>query len=469
MKCSNARCLCGVNLIRKVLITVLLSFLPVLPAWALDWDGDGIDDPLVIQVGEDKNLDWNVVESEKNFSDVEPLPEGSSFGILGDHLAPATWLGGEVPQLGYVTLSDEEEIDWVIRGDSTHTISFGQEGDTAIAGGDFNGNGFADVAVLQDDGSYIVRRDAFGNVEGGEITPSTVVYQFRTRQAKRGQATFVGIDEFTQHYPALVMSRSLRRTNKNRHVLVYVNASGETVRQRLAGVCRGTITYAAPIVSESENYLLTVHQMKPTKHQIRVHRISDGALVSRTGYRTKGVVLVGDFMGKGYQQFGVRQPGALRVIDPFESSDPEIINTGSGVLADGVNVKSFSDNSGLGAVCPTIAPVVGGMLWKPASEHSGAPREGKPGMFFKVGAPGDSCVSVYANNGQKVSQMGHYNAGTLEYGKRYYMGWGCGDGKSGSQIATAAKAAAGNTDVYVKTSGNICRGPINPTQRNGAL
>jgi len=455
------------GLLPCLFVFCFLISLPPGTLQALDFDRDGMDDPIIVRPDQNKDLVWNILSSESDYSQISPIEGGAAFGKIGDHLAPATWLGGENPQIGYVRVTDAGVIQWRILGNSAHATNFGDAGDTAIAGGDFNGNGYADAAILKDDGRYIVRRDAFGGVEGGNLVPSNVTYQFLQRQARNGRAIFVSLTPGGRHYPAVVMTRG---ANIRSNTLIYFNSNGERARLRLAGGTRGSLSYAAPIESTSTSHLMTVNRMKGNRYQVRIHRLTDGSVVSRSGHRTRGVVLVGDFLGKGSQQFGVRQPGKLMVVDPFDSASQSLtLNTGSGILADGVNVNTFSSTSGLGSVCPNISPVVGGMLWKPSSEHSGFPREGRPGMFFKTGAPGGSCAQVYASNGQQVSQMGHYNAGTSKYGKRYYTGWGCGDKKYASQIASAAKAASGNTQVYVKTSNNLCRGPINPTQRNGAL
>ena len=74
MKCSDTKCMFRAGLLGKFLIAVVMCSSPLLPAGALDWDGDDLDDPIVIQSGQNKSLGWNILESEENFSDVAPLP-----------------------------------------------------------------------------------------------------------------------------------------------------------------------------------------------------------------------------------------------------------------------------------------------------------------------------------------------------------------------------------------------------------
>ncbi|NLF25425.1 MAG: hypothetical protein GX589_07175, partial [Deltaproteobacteria bacterium] len=159
-------------------------------------------------------------------------------------------------------------------------------------------------------------------------------------------------------------------------------------------------------------------------------------------------------------------------------SDPNMIAVPFGLSGDtlispqGLPLAPEEDDSGsgsLGAVCSRTTSPFSGFLWKPASTDSGGSREGKPMVAWKSGPPtSNSCLQVYAQNGTVVSQFGMYASGG-KYGARWYSGWGCGDGKSASQIAQAAQAAAGSNNVYLQGSGGACVGPINPTSRNGSL
>ncbi|HMO17071.1 MAG TPA: hypothetical protein PKA63_00425 [Oligoflexia bacterium] len=132
-------------------------------------------------------------------------------------------------------------------------------------------------------------------------------------------------------------------------------------------------------------------------------------------------------------------------------------------------VETPGVGAGLDSVCSSTRPAFSGFLWKPASTHSGGTREGRPMVAWKAGPPtSKSCIKVYAQNGQQVSQLGLYISGG-KYGARWYTGWGCGDQKNASQVASAANNAAGSTRIYLEGPARTCIGPLNPTARNGNL
>lgn len=109
-----------------------------------------------------------------------------------------------------------------------------------------------------------------------------------------------------------------------------------------------------------------------------------------------------------------------------------------------------------------------GFLWKPASDHSGYPREGKPTALWTKDIPTKSCLSLYAVNGVKIGQIGVFEY-SGKYGGRWYSGYGCGDRKSASQVAKAAKQAAGRKKIYVEGRGGTCHGPFHPEEREGSI
>lgn len=124
---------------------------------------------------------------------------------------------------------------------------------------------------------------------------------------------------------------------------------------------------------------------------------------------------------------------------------------------------------GLASVCSTVVGFSSGSLWKPSSDHSGQPREGRPSMLYNRNIPsGNSCLKVFANNGQTVSELGVYEYNG-KYGGRWYTGWGCGDHKFAADIAAAAQSATGSPLVYIQRQPGVCVGPFDPRKRNGGL
>ncbi len=169
-------------------------------------------------------------------------------------------------------------------------------------------------------------------------------------------------------------------------------------------------------------------------------------------------------------------PGSSTLFDssvPFGlSSDTLISPQGHPIppAAGGETVVPQQGGGSLASVCSTIHAPFKGFLWKPASDHSGFPREGKPMIAWQSGGQpsGKTCLRVLNQNGQVVTQFGRYATGG-HYGARWYSGWGCGEGKHGSVIASQAQSSSGNRSVYVESTNGRCIGPINPTARNGSL
>ncbi len=126
-----------------------------------------------------------------------------------------------------------------------------------------------------------------------------------------------------------------------------------------------------------------------------------------------------------------------------------------------------SNASALTEMCPRIIPVTQGFLWKPSSDHSGAPRVGRPLIIVTANKPSINCLRIFAENGEPISRLGLYEYNGI-YGGTWYSGWGCGDLKYASQMAAAARTAAGSPNIYVEKGNGICVGPIHPEYRTGS-
>lgn len=151
-------------------------------------------------------------------------------------------------------------------------------------------------------------------------------------------------------------------------------------------------------------------------------------------------------------------PNGRALEEGAATETPDDTDTGGGV----------TPGAGLGSVCNTVIGVSSGTLWKPESDHTNDGRENKPLILFNRNIPSKSCLDVYASDGTKVTQFGVYEYNG-KYGGRWYSGYGCGDGLTGSQIASRAQNASGNPKVYIQRKSGECVGPIDPRQRTGGL
>lgn len=129
--------------------------------------------------------------------------------------------------------------------------------------------------------------------------------------------------------------------------------------------------------------------------------------------------------------------------------------------------------AGIGSVCPNGTKGIGfGVLYKPAADASDA-REGKPVVLLQgSNKTKSSSLNIYASNGEKIcnftfksSSIPGVNGGS----DHYFSGWTGGCGLTGGQIATKAKQASGNTNIYIQSTGGKCLGPVNPNARSGGI
>ena len=136
--------------------------------------------------------------------------------------------------------------------------------------------------------------------------------------------------------------------------------------------------------------------------------------------------------------------------------------------------KDPQPGQGLSSVCPKGVRGVGfGILYKPHADASDA-RRGKPVVLLQGGnKTNSSAMNVFAANGTQVcrftfksSSIPGINGGS----HHYFSGWSGGCGRTGNQIASAARSAAGgNSSIYLQWKGGQCLGPINPASRVGGI
>lgn len=121
----------------------------------------------------------------------------------------------------------------------------------------------------------------------------------------------------------------------------------------------------------------------------------------------------------------------------------------------------FPEISGLNGVCPNTRGFSSGEIWKvEASDHipSSDPRKYSTSFIYLAGkSPSSfSCLSVYDKHGNKLHELGLYAKGESSYAARFYGGHGCGDGATGSSIASKAQKATGSKEGYLKVSNSMC-------------
>jgi len=361
-------------------IWLLLLIAPVASLLATDFDNDGVDDFLLIEPQPDESLRWTQITSSSQFTQQVVIEE--SFGQVGHDVAVADWFGTGSMHLGRTRVTDDDEINWrALEPDGGHAVVFGERGDIIVSGGNFDGSALADAAVVTSEGLYRIMHNPFAGILNSSVATSESEHQFLKRHVRIGKPTFIDVDGNGQHSAAFVLRRKIGNSGAHRNILVYRDANDEQTRQRLNRNIRGNrLVVVTPISLGNRDAILTSTRMRQGRHQIRVNDPVDGTLLFRRGYSTRSLVVVGDYLNRGYEQFAIRRPGLARVQD-FITGDP-LVNFGvpRGVLADAVNVNNTGGSQpapgggqcGVSVLRPAIVcRQCQANVWIPRSESDG--------------------------------------------------------------------------------------------------
>lgn len=341
-------------------------------------------------------------------------------------------------------------------------VLFGLDGDRPLLG-DFDCDGADDLAVARTDGFYLYWYA--GSLAGGQLLMNGVVHGLKGDAVFTADLDGNGCDE-------LVAAREYGSAGQAPGQVVWYAldlASGATTGP---GVLWGLTAIDDPLPPYDDDgdgrddlIVLRTEGQKRTvfiRHWDGTGRTVEVASAITFPGAFSGVVRgeVGSFVAATNRLLISRFDGATNEVPlPQVNASSIVIPSGRAITVGEVAGPAPTGGPGLGAVCSRVTG--GGWLWKPQSQDSGGTREGKPMILFSRGAPGGSCLNVYASNGAVVARFGKFST------ERFYSGYGCGGGgMSAGSLADKARAAAGATTVYVQGNGGNCYGPIgNPASR----
>lgn len=180
-----------------------------------------------------------------------------------------------------------------------------------------------------------------------------------------------------------------------------------------------------------------------------------------------------------FNRKGFQLPIKFKFFSCVKSGGTAVLNAKE-TRAGGVTQFSFSltdfpkkSKSAGGSGCSNgTRSIPGGVLYKPSADASDA-RQGKPVVLLQGGNKNRaSAIKIYATNRVEIcrftfkpSSISGVNGGS----DHYFSGWSGGCGKTGSQIAAAARSASGNSNILIEWKGGVCLGPVNPTSRVGGI
>ncbi len=438
---------------------------------------DGFVDAILVNIDSEKKLDWSVLSSDSNFTSTVTLVGGEDFGRNGDHLIPANWTSSSTPIIGYARYKKGTGVVWtVLDGESARSVTFGKKAAYHVSGGDYDNDGINDMAMISASGAATMRTNPFSG------TPTDVNVKFSKRHKKRGKAFFYDPDGNGDRLALLVKA-------KNRNHLVSYDIAGKRTRARFIGRNKKAIRDVVPIQrpNGTDAVLLFLNRSAGTMN-VRIQDPDNGQILFNKNFTSDKTILVGDYLDASGGEFALRDDdGGLTIVNPW--TDPETsttITNPAGVVADHINVFTFASTSSgggegssggggsLGAVCPSIASFGAGRLWKPAADAEDN-RRGKPALLFTGGSKSgvsSGAKNVYASNGEKICQL-TYKASSIpgvnNGAAHFFSGWVGGCSLTAGQMASKARQAAGNTNVYVQWKGSTCLNVGDPTGRKGSI
>lgn len=451
----------------KVLLLIIVSALSL--AWLgnsaqaavpSDFDQDGISDLTFVEIQSDDSLVWKAALSASSTT----VTLGT-LGESGDHLALAQWYSSGT-QLGVVSESDSDDsIVWTVLNPDGNPEQFalGKKGDLVLAGGDFNGNGVADAAVVR-----LVNGKATWEIVLDPLateSPTEIEEVF----GKSGDRVFFARADETDVDWVGVM----RKTRRGRTIARMKNVVTGAVRRltRMPRIAtRGTRPRAFAIRQSSGPDLLGFQVTRGSSSRIHVFSMT-GARVAQVTLAGAGTAVVGDFTaGPGFE-IAYQSEEESAVINPAAQERTTATFLG-GVAVDEINVNTVgsaqddgADGGGNVSQCSSVVSWPSSHIYKIiGSEHFSESdvRRNTIGIVVRPRGRGPfpSCVQAIDTSGEVIAQLGLYARGS-GWEARYYAGVGCGTSTplNGAAVARRARENTGSSRVYMNFAG-VCYGPI---------
>jgi hypothetical protein len=451
-------------------LTTLSNFSSVWAAVPNDFDLDGISDLTRTEEAEGEALVWRATVSTTGTS-----TDLGTLGKKGDMPAMAQWLG-QGTQIGVVSEGGDDESDlvWSILDLSGTRVDkpFGKKGDLAVAGGDFNGNGTADAAVVR-----LVNGKAVWDISFDLFATSEVATQQVTFGKAGDRVFFARLDETPIDWIGVIGKGKGNRSQARFKNLV----TGEIRRFNRMPKLASTGSRPRPFAvrQASGGDYLGFQVSKGSSTTISIFTLS-GTRVLASNLTGTGTVAVGDFNASPGYEVAFQSSSDNVIINPVVGEEREFENVGGTIVDEcsiavvGVDPSSGGSGSGSsgggnssggGSVsqCSSIVGWPGGHIYKTiGSEHFFDVRRNTIGIVVKPGGRGPfpSCVDAIDTSGNVIAKLSLYERGN-GWAARYYAGIGCGAGTpfNGAAVAAKARANTGSSRIYMNFGG-VCYGPI---------
>ena len=305
-----------------------------------DLDGDNLSDQLTANVS--SPITWSVISSATKATLLQ-----QSFGVATDVLIPGRWESSATYNVGVVRSDPETNaLVWkILKDDGTiFQSSLGALGDIIISGGDFNGDGVTDAALLHVNSSggleWTVVQDFAGT------SPKKIKFA-KGKNSIGGRAFFLSLNGVRDvlaifHPDASGKSASLLiidpKTKKS--------SSLGSFRSRLAA---GAKPRPIPVKGEDGKSRLAFVTSDATDTTVEIYT-TRGRLVSKVTVPGKGAVVAGDYLDtEPGEELALQNGSTVLYFNPFTQNKES--DTGvNGTIQGEVQVVATE------AVLPTPTP-----------------------------------------------------------------------------------------------------------------
>lgn len=475
----------------QILIAALCAILTISTVAAAqrispsDFDADGYSDFVLINANNNV-LSWSALKADG--STQQSLAQ---FGRLGHQIALGDYLGSNLPQPATVSESKGKIVWRIFSAGASIAKEFGVSGETALAGGDFNGDGRLDAAVVSAAEKKLQWRVHQSLFTDSGAAPISVAF---------GSAS----DLYFFSNPDGLGDRLTTLSSKGRSgfVIRYYNlransAARKSVRLEIApGKLKNR---PLPVTDASNRDNLLFYQKRKASTLFTLYLPKKNTLLS---FRLKaaGDILIGNFTSAPGEEIAVQSDSGFVVYNPIAKSTTSVAAP-SGIAVDEVNINrigktpssgggSGGDDSdtppnngepppaGLSAVCESYSAIsMGQMLIKSEiSNHIPGVDPRATGYTFICGSQCTRNLSktdFFYSNGSYAGSVAMYGTYSKNGKPRLYGAVGQAPQHFASDIAAKA-LTIGNGKLYMQMSaarsgsGTECK-EFNGSGRNGGV
>lgn len=297
----------------KILLLLLACALYGVPVMACDVDSDGIDDPTAVETLADGSYTWRSIRSTDG-----AIEELSNFGQAGDLPIPGNYLGSEVQSLyGFV----DPQFFWTVRtplGDNSE-LNFGRSAISYLGSRDYNGDGVADLAKFLTRCNQLTRKCFRRRIDGNfAIVATDGVRAFMdpitaTGRFGGGLSPLFAMDANGDDTDEICYAEPIRRKPRDFRIRCRdVQASSIVSTKRIGKLFNVPRGLRVPGGVDTLALLKSMKKKSQTKIDFL---FGDGSKKALT-VDSVGTVLVGDYLGLGYDQIGIAEGESLTVLDP---------------------------------------------------------------------------------------------------------------------------------------------------------